>query len=344
MSNSAFSLSVIVCTFNRSRLLEKCLFSVVMQETPPGKRYELIVVDNNSTDDTSAIVSRLAHDHDHVLYVKEQNQGLSYARNKGAEVARGEYLAYLDDDSMAPEGYLKNLLAVLDKHRPDIVGGPIFPYYDSSRPPWFKDRYEMRKFSDRSGFSTSCRVSGGNFVIRRGLLFQLGGFDVNLGMKGNQIGMGEERAVLEDYRRRTPPEDQKVFYSLECSVLHYVPPYKMKRSYMMKRSYQVGRVAARIKNKEPSSFFRRMFAFFPNLFSMLWGTVRREGILKADYFSVFIEGALRLGTMVELLSHGWGPVVNPHIHIAYKKLRLLAKKLGMKRILMWIESRFGINP
>lgn len=328
MSSSAFFLSVIVCTFNRYRLLEKCLTSLVMQETPPEKRYEIIVVDNNSKDDTPVIVSRIVADRGQIVYVKEERQGLSYARNKGAEVARGEYLAYLDDDSMAPEGYLKKLLAVLDEYRPDIVGGPIVPYYDSPRPRWFKDRYEMRSFAERSGFSTTCRVSGGNFIIRRDLLLDLGGFDVNLGMKGFQIGLGEERAVLEDYRRRTPPESQKVYYSLECCVLHHVPPYKMKRIYMLKRSYQVGRVAVRIKNKEPSSFFRRMFAFFPNLFSMLWETLKKDGIFKADYFGVLVQGALRIGTMVELLSHGWGPVVKPHINLSYKRLKSLLKRAG----------------
>lgn len=340
MSPCTFSLSVIVCTFNRSRLLEKCLTSLMTQESPPGKRYEVIVVDNNSTDDTQAIVSRIAAGYRHIVYVKEDRQGLSYARNKGAEVARGEYLAYLDDDSMAPEGYLNNLLEVIDKYQPDIIGGPIFPYYDSSRPRWFKDRYELRNFAERSGFSTSCRVSGGNFIIRRELLFNLGGFNVNLGMKGNQIGLGEERAVLEDYRRRIPHESQKVYYSLECSVLHYVPHYKMKRSYMLKRSYQVGRVAARIKNKEPSSFFRRMFSFFPNLFSIFFETLKKDGIFKADYFGVVIQGALRIGTMAELLSHGMGPVVNPHINLAYKRLRSLIKKTGMGSLFLWIESRF----
>ncbi len=330
MNECTLPLSVIVCTYNRSRLLEKCLSSVVMQETPPGRRYEMIVVDNNSTDDTAAVVQRIANDHKHVLYVQEENQGLSYARNKGAEFACGEYLTYLDDDSMAPEGYLKNLFQVIDEHRPDILGGPIFPYYDSPRPRWFKDRYEIRKFAECSGFSTTCRVSGGNFTIRRELLFQLGCFDVNLGMKGNQIGLGEERAVLEDYRRRVPVEFQKVYYSIDCSVLHYVPPYKMKRNYMLKRSYQVGRVAARLKKKEPASFFRRVFAFFPNLCSLLWKTVRNDGVFKADYFGIIIEGALRIGTMVELLSHGWGPVMNPHIRLGYKKMRLLLKKAGLK--------------
>lgn len=325
MISNSTHLSIIICTFNRSQLLKKCITSLISQETNQDRRHELIVVDNNSTDDTSKVVMQFSRNHKHIFYIHEKKQGLSYARNRGAEIARGEYLAYLDDDSIAPTGYLNSLFRVLDEYHPDIMGGPIFPYYDSTKPRWFKDKFEIRKFADHSGFSSTCRVSGGNFIIRRELLFQLGCFDINLGMRGNQIGLGEERALLEEYRRRIPIEHQRVYYSLECTILHYVPQYKMRRSYMMKRYYQVGRVAARIKNKDPSSFFKRMFIFFPNLSSMVCENIKKDGILKADYFSVLIEGSLRIGTMIELISNGWGPIIKPHIRFFLKKFRFFKK-------------------
>lgn len=339
---SHVALSLIVCTYNRSRLLDRCLNSIAVQDRPEIA-YEVIIVDNNSTDDTSVLVAGYVERFPCFFYVKEENQGLSHARNKGCEVARGLYLAYLDDDATIPQGYLTSVAKIIQAQQPDILGGPIYPYYDSPKPNWFKDKYEIRKFADHSGFSSKCRISGGNFIIRRNLLMDLGGFDVNLGMKGSQIGLGEERAVLEGYRKRIPTEHQKVYYSLECSVLHYVPEYKMKRRYMLKRSYQAGRIGARIKKKEPSSVFRRMKSFFPDLFAMLAKTIRKDGFLRADYASVLFEAALKIGNIIELLSRGWGPVLKPHLRVHYGRIRAAAKKLGLKRQLIWFENRIGIK-
>lgn len=233
-------LSVIVCTYNRERLLEACLESFCAQDAPPSS-YEIVVVDNNSEDGTRELVERYERADRQVRYAAETKQGLSHARNKGFEEARGEYLAYVDDDALVPSTYVSSAVEMIDAHEPDIAGGPVYPYYEGDKPRWFKDEYETRKWEDASGFSSTCRISGGNFIIRRRLLKDLGLFDPTLGMRGERIGLLEEAKVLDTYRLRIEPRDQKVYYSLECYVKHLVPASKMTISSLMERAYMNGR-------------------------------------------------------------------------------------------------------
>jgi glycosyltransferase involved in cell wall biosynthesis len=335
-------ISVIICTFNRSGLLHQCLSSL-MTSYDFSDSFEVIVVDNNSEDDTSEVVSRHAEKVPNVRYVKEEQLGLSYARNRGCDEARGSYLVFLDDDTMVPKDYLFQLLGVIQKHSPDIIGGPVFPYYDTPKPRWFKDEYEIKRFEDSSGFSATCRVTGANFTIRKDVLVKLGKFDVNLGMKGNQLRLGEERAVLESYRRQTPLAQQRVYYALEVYVNHYVPAYKMTLRYMIRRSYQAGRTMYQIKNKDPASALWRIKAFFPEQLSFLIREIRKKGMVHAGYADFMFNTAVRTGNIAELLSHGWRPVLKPHIRPRYGKFRFWLKKRGMKRFLWWYEKKLGIK-
>ncbi len=232
-------ISIIVCTYNRSEFLAINLEGLASQNYQ-GSDYEIIVVDNNSTDDTASIVAKYQSRIRNLKYVKEQKQGLSHARNCGFMAARGEYLAYLDDDAVAPPVYLTSLMQVLSAHAPDLAGGPIYPIYINNKPLWFHDSLEIRKYAESSGFSTTAPISGGNFIIRKDLLATLGLFDAGLGMTGDRIGMLEERKVLEVYRAQTPGELQKVYYSLECAVDHHVLPERMQIRTILERAFAAG--------------------------------------------------------------------------------------------------------
>jgi glycosyltransferase involved in cell wall biosynthesis len=336
------SLSVIVCTYNRSELLDGCLASLVSQEVD-SHLYEIIVVDNNSKDDTLALVSKYIRNHENIRYVIESQQGLSHARNTGSNEARGSYLAYIDDDAIVPKDYLLHVLKLLKQHTPDIMGGPIYPYYTTKKPWWFRDEYEIREFAAESGFTSKCRVSGGNFIIRKDILKQLGMFNPDLGMIGNKIGLGEERALLEKYRKETTREKLRVYYSLESYVKHHVPKYKMRIRYMLSRSFQSGRIMTRIKEKEPKTAIKRIIQYIPNQFSYAYDEIRTKGLMRADYPAILFNMAIRLGNIVELFSHGLGPVFKPWLTVKYKRFRRLCKKWRVtKRFLFWFENKTGI--
>ncbi len=316
------SLAIIVCTYNRMDLLKKCLDSLVAQTSDMSK-CETIVVDNNSADDTKELVTQYSTRIANLRYIFEREQGLSHARNRGCNEANSEYLAYLDNDVIAPPEYVSNVLKVIEQHSPDIMGGPIYPYYVSKKPNWFKDEYEIRKHAEESGFSLTCRISGGNYIIRKDALKQLGMFDVNLGMVGEQVKLGEERDILEKYRRTKDTKDQKTYFALDCCVKHYVPPKKMTLRYFVTRYYQSGRSAARLKRKNPSLAIRQIIGFFPRILSDLKDEIWAQGIRKADYVMILARASARLGNIVELSSSGISPVFGPVLRGGIRRASVL---------------------
>jgi glycosyltransferase involved in cell wall biosynthesis len=301
-------LSVIVCTYNRAELLEKCLASLCAQE-PASNLYEVIVVDNNSKDDTFSIVSRYTEEYENVRYVTENNQGLSYARNKGCDKARGRYLAYIDDDAVVPPQYLSNVLVVINQYEPDIMGGPVYPYYTEEKPCWFRDSYEIRKYEEKSGFSRTCRVSGGNLIIKRDILRQMGMFDVELGMKGNRMAFGEEAKVLDTYRIRTPKADQKVYYALECYVRHCISRDKMRIGYVLRRRYLTGRMKVQLRVMSGERITMREAVMGLTIRRGLYSLMRllayemvKYGPGRVDYVYICRESFLLMGQIIEGLN------------------------------------------
>ena len=187
-------ISCIVVSFNTRNFTVKAIESL-KQQTECS--HEIIVVDNNSRDQTETVVSNYAARLHRIRLVAEQKQGLSHARNRGAIEAAGAYLLYLDDDAVAPPDYLLKIYRIITDLQPDICGGPVYPYYTSPKPFWFKDAYEIRRHAEETGFSTTCSISGSNFVIKKELLNRLGMFDTSFGMRGEELGLLEERKVLE---------------------------------------------------------------------------------------------------------------------------------------------------
>ncbi|MBI2617113.1 glycosyltransferase family 2 protein [Candidatus Gottesmanbacteria bacterium] len=239
-------LSVIVCTYYREKLLRKCLLSLV-SSIGRKKAVEIIVVDNNSPDNTKNVVEEFQKRNPNIKYFLEPKVGLSGTRNRGASVAEGIYLCYIDDDATVPPTYIKNLMRIVSRYKPDIVSGPVYPVFEGNKPFWLRSMYYTKKDENRSGFSDSCKVSGANFTIRKKILCQLGLFDPALGMKGNKIRIGEERKVLDSYRATIPKKDQKVYFSLPCYVHHFVSRKKMRLLNLLRRSFNGGKCWALIE-------------------------------------------------------------------------------------------------
>lgn len=250
-------LTVVICTYKRPALLRKALQSMLEQKLD-RVHFEVVVVDNNSEDETPEVVRIMNEKAGNIRCVRERKQGLSHSRNRGCEEAKGDYVIYIDDDAKAHAKFLSLIRETIQEHAPDIMGGPIYPYYSETKPAWFKDEYEIRHHARSTGWSTTCSVSGSSFVIRRGLLIELGLFDPNLGMVGDTVRLGEERAVLNRYRQR-PVEEQKVYYHLSCLVYHHVPVAKMTPRYLLKRYFVAGHAKAQIErlNRKRWGLFAR---------------------------------------------------------------------------------------
>jgi glycosyltransferase involved in cell wall biosynthesis len=231
--------SVVVCTYNRSQLLRLCLESLTKQRL--GKNlYEVIIVDNNSTDDTRAVCEQFCRQYNNIRYCFEQKIGLSYARNRGFAEADGEYIAYLDDDAKVPEQWLSVAVEIIDKQSADVFGGPYFPIYDSPKPVWFKDSYGTAEMAKQACIlSSDASLSGGNLFIRRRFLKNLGGFDVSLGMKGSRTAYGEETDLIRRIRNQIPAA--VIYYEPRLFIQHFVRANKMTLRWALRRAFISGR-------------------------------------------------------------------------------------------------------
>jgi glycosyltransferase involved in cell wall biosynthesis len=235
-------LSVIVCTFNRSAQLGELLDSIA-RASPFLGEFEVVVVDNNCTDATATVVAG------HALsprLVQERQQGLSHARNRGVAVATHANLLFLDDDALVPVDYFARLAEVLEREIPDLFGGPVLPLFERPPPTWFPSELETRRYADAAGFSQTATLSGGNFGIRRGVLVRIGPFDTALGMSGSTMAFGEDRELVERYRRLTPRPRQRLYYDPALAISHRVGAEKLSKAYQLKRSFETARARERV--------------------------------------------------------------------------------------------------
>lgn len=236
MQHNEPSVSVVVCTYNRAQILAACLQSLTLQTANPNS-FEVIIVDNNSNDNTEDICAPFIWNNANFRYVHEPQQGLSHARNRGYREARTEWICYIDDDAKAFQNYVERLIYVIANYDFDCFGGIFLPWYKYGKPEWYKDEYATKPMErDGTGTLTSGYVSGGVMAIKRSALEKLGGFSTNIGMSGEKISYGEE--VLVQLRMR---EDGMIIgFDPELRVYHLVNRPKLKLGWFMRSSYANG--------------------------------------------------------------------------------------------------------
>lgn len=237
MPNQPYLFSVVICTYNRSALLRTALETLCTQQLAKSA-YEVIVVDNNSTDDTRRVVASFGERLPNLRYYFESRFGISGARNQGWRLAQGQYVAFTDDDSRLPEDWLTKAEAIVQMHAPAAFGGPYFACYNSPKPAWFKDSYGSAKPSAQVEIGTE-DLRGVNFFLRQDLLTVTGGFDAELGLVGKRLAYGEERALLQVLHERCP--QALTYYDPNLYVYHVVRPEKMRLGWQLRRHFINGR-------------------------------------------------------------------------------------------------------
>jgi glucosyl-dolichyl phosphate glucuronosyltransferase len=245
------AISVVVCTHNRAALLDQALESLVSQ-TLDRSQFEIIVVNNCSSDDTAGVVERYkAHRAGEVLLrsVDEPVLGLGHARNTGWQAAQGDYVAFMDDDAKADPHWLERALDLLRQHAamPVAVGGQIRPLYVSPKPAWYKDEYEVRSWGEVSRRLVSGEsFSGSNMIVSKAILRRLNGFDASVGMRGERVSMGEE-TVLFNKIWHALGDQTLLMYSPDLVVYHAVGKHNMRPRYHLRRWFVAGQVACRLE-------------------------------------------------------------------------------------------------
>lgn len=215
------------------------MIQTLLEQNYSVDKYEIIVVDNNSQDNTCELVNLFTQKYNNIRYCFEPKQGLSHARNRGWQEAKGEYVGYIDDDCKAPRQWLQIAEKVIERFSPGVFGGPYYPFYNDPKPYWFKDLYgSLYMGKEERILDDDEYLSGGNIFFRRELLPKTNGFNPSLGMKGGKISTGEETALQFFIRKNI--SNEVVFYEPELFVYHLVPLKKMNLKYKLVRSLVAG--------------------------------------------------------------------------------------------------------
>ncbi len=229
------------------------------------KPFEVLVVDNNSTDKTSCIVERYKNNYSNLRYCKEEKVGLSHGRNRAIKEAKSEIIAYLDDDVIISDTYLERLLWVIDKYKFDCLGGMYFPWYANDKPKWIPEDFgKKEKLLDSIGVLDREYVTGLNMIFTKSILIKIGGFPVELGMIGDAIGYGEDDYVQYEIRKL----GGTVIFDPDLYVYHAVLERKQNLLWQIKSIF-INSQTNFIIHREDENFFSLSFYFIKSIIAAL---------------------------------------------------------------------------
>lgn len=240
--------SVIICTYNRAGNLPACLGKLAEQLGVESIAWEVVVVDNNSSDDTRSMVERLARELPiRIRYVFEGEQGLNFARNRGVQESLGRYFSFVDDDITVSPGWLSALFQTLEDSDADAAGSCIHLDERIKLPKWIQP--EMYGFLGYQDFGpTPFQMDGvkrypfgGNMSFNRRVVEKIGQFNTKLGRKGSGRKRGELfKGAETDYFHRLAAADGRIFYTPGAVVYHQILPFQMEKRYFRTIHFNAG--------------------------------------------------------------------------------------------------------
>lgn len=296
-------LSVILCTYNRATLLDKALRSLEQMRQPAGLSWELLLVDNNSSDSTKAVVdATIRRGILPCRYVFEPHQGKSNALNTGVAQAKANILVFTDDDVTFDADWLGAIWRPFDDPKVLGLGGQIIPVWSSPRPSWYAETgpYTLMTAVIRYQFGDQLKPVekppwGANMAFRREAFTRYGSFDPRLGPIGNTLMRGED-VVL---GQRMLAAGERLLYVPNAIVYHPVEPERLRKGYFQAYYYQHGRMEIRITPVGPEAVrwlgVPRHFVRALLINAARWLTARRSN--RRFYYR--LECALTLGKIVE---------------------------------------------
>lgn len=244
--------TVLICTFNRAAYLADTLDSLGRIPPDPGFTWDVMVVDNNSTDDTRRVVeSRAAAFPVPLHYLFERRQGKSIALNTGLAASRAAIIVFTDDDvAVTPEWLVAGVRPLLERADLEYTGGPVRPIWGAAPPPWLNPAGNLGgtiavKDHGPEPFvfeEQSKTPLGVNMAVRRRLIERIGGFRPDLGRSGKSL-LGQEQA---EFFYRSRAAGARGLYVPEMVLDHVVPASRLTLGYFRRWWYWKGVSHARV--------------------------------------------------------------------------------------------------
>lgn len=241
-------ITVILCTYNRCRYLQTALDSVAASTLPDSVSWDVLVVDNNSNDQTREVVKQYCAKYpEHFKYLFEPKPGKSNALNSGIREAEGDVLAFMDDDVTVEPAWLQNLTKEL--HNKDLAGagGRIVLQWPTSVPEWLATEGPLARhgFPGFDQGTEPCELTGPpfgtNMAFRKTIFEKYGGFRVDLGPSPHNEIRNEDT----EFGRRVLSAGERIRYEPDAVVYHPVLAEKLHEKHFLKWGFDKGRGDAR---------------------------------------------------------------------------------------------------
>jgi glycosyltransferase involved in cell wall biosynthesis len=287
--------SILIPTYKGRDVLARLLRSLRDAQPASGLKWEVIVIDNNSPDDTKSVIESFrASGGLDLVSVFEPEAGKSRALNRGLADAAGTFVAFLDHDAVVAPDYLVELQKAIRTQPYNVFGGRVIPLWTCKPPAWIKAGKQLQTswggvivhdYGDEPRPYTSGMALpvGCNFICRRTLFDAVGLFDIHLGPRPSAQIAGEETEIL--WRIQTRGET--ILYTTSIQVLHPIDPARLTKSYLRYRYFCDGRTVARLNPVGPTMpvlFGVRRFLFRQLLESAARGL---SAACRGDLYSAF---------------------------------------------------------
>lgn len=230
-------ISVIICTYNRAALLKRALGSILSANVPEGWSREVIIIDNASTDNTPNIVAETVSDFPSIVrYVLEPKQGLSFARNRGVNEAKGDVLVFTDDDVLVTQQWLVELCTPIACGHAVAACGKILPCEKIQIPTWLPQMsnvyFPPLALFDRGDDPIALDESpfGANMAFRGDVFRRYGLFRSDLGRRPDSLMSGEDT----DFGNRLLRGGERIWYEPSAIVFHPVQYERLTREYLLR--------------------------------------------------------------------------------------------------------------
>jgi glycosyltransferase involved in cell wall biosynthesis len=248
--------TVVICTRNRAKFLEKAVRSVLAQA---DERVELLIVDNGSTDDTPALAKKFAAADPRVKFLVETETGLSRARNTALKNAKGEWVIFFDDDAVAEPGWLaayENFFLQPPNKKAVVVGGAVTPEFEIPLPRWISGVAQLDLGSKPFCFPRGNCPWECNFACRREQAVEFGGFDARLGHRGDTAGYREGV----DLNLRLQEAGYESWWLPGAGIRHFIHARRMNLRWLLAATFNEGRTVAIQRLKYRAGGNRALYA------------------------------------------------------------------------------------